>query len=160
MSSADTASAAGVATSQSSRQSEAQALLAKYFPSTGARRSTPNAVKKPPTDPVKLAQYRKIEAMKMRHKAQPVDPRDTNAPLSERLHVYARASEQTDTKIFWVRKTMGTGRALDCFASQLQPTAVPQQLVLDGDVSTVLRNDVPIGSQVEDASTLFISPRP
>ena len=36
----------------------------------------------------------------------------------------------------------------------------PHQLTLDGEESTILRNDLPIGEQVQDASTLLVSPRP
>ncbi|KAL1743276.1 hypothetical protein HDZ31DRAFT_41306 [Schizophyllum fasciatum] len=88
-----------------SRNDTARALLAKNFPSTA--KPAPKLAtksKKLPTDPVKLAQYRRVEAMKMRHKARPGDPRDTNAPLEERLHIYVRSPEAPDTKTLWVRK--------------------------------------------------------
>ncbi|KAI4518965.1 hypothetical protein K525DRAFT_287706 [Schizophyllum commune Loenen D] len=97
--------------------------------------------------------------MKMRHKAKPGDPRDTSAPLEKRLHIYVRAADQTETKTLWVRKTMSTGRALDCFATLFSLSSGPHQLTLEGEEPTILRNDLPIGEQVQDASTLLISPR-
>ncbi|KAL1674950.1 hypothetical protein EV122DRAFT_219490 [Schizophyllum commune] len=151
-----------------SKQDAAKALLAKNFTSASkppAKSTT--KTKKLPTDPVKLAQYRKVEAMKMRHKAKPGDPRDTSAPLEKRLHMYVRAADQTETKTLWVRKTMSTGRALDCFATLFSLSSghftcsrqQPHQLTLEGEEPTILHNDLPIGEQVQDASTLLISPR-
>jgi hypothetical protein len=56
------------------------------------------------SDPVKLAQWKKVQAMKMRHRAIPADPKDRNAlvPMDERLHI--RLTKNDTEKIFWFRK--------------------------------------------------------
>ena len=46
---------------------------------------------------------------------------------------------------------------LEHFTSSRQQ---PHQLTLEGEEPTILRNDLPIGEQVQDASTLLVSPRP
>jgi predicted nucleic acid binding AN1-type Zn finger protein len=80
----------------------------------------PKKFKKPPTDPAKLAQWRKLEVMKMRHKASPGDPKDKNSslPPDQRLHIKLFAGD-TD-HIFWFRRTIGTGRALDLLVEQMK----------------------------------------
>ncbi|KAJ3511146.1 hypothetical protein NLJ89_g4271 [Agrocybe chaxingu] len=84
---------------------------------------------KPPKDPIKLAQWQKVEAMKMRHRASPADPKDKAAslPLDQRLHV--RVTLGNVEKIFWFRKTLITGRALDLLALHFIP-AIPQHEVV------------------------------
>jgi hypothetical protein len=62
-----------------------------------------------PTDSIKLAQYRKVELMKMRHQAalgNPVDSSDT--PQDQRLHLRLQIDEQTE-KVFWFRKVCVVG---------------------------------------------------
>ena len=68
---------------------------------------TRNPIKKTtklPTSPMRLAAYRRVEVMKMQHKAVPLDPKDKLAspPLDQRLHIRVQYCEQD--KIFWVRK--------------------------------------------------------
>jgi hypothetical protein len=68
-------------------------------------------VKKPvkePTDPAKLTAYRKVQIMKMRHKAVPLDSKDKSAspPLDQRLHLKVQHNDQE--KVFWVRKVRMT----------------------------------------------------
>lgn len=64
----------------------------------------PKKFKKPPTDPAKLAQWRKLEVMKMRHKASPGDPKDKNSslPPDQRLHVKLFVGDTEN--IFWFRR--------------------------------------------------------
>jgi hypothetical protein len=84
----------------------ARALLAKNFPSTSKAKVAPLArPTKIPTDPVKLAQFRKIELIKMRHRAVPVDPKDKLSvlPQDDRLHFKMLCEDNTE-KVFWVRK--------------------------------------------------------
>lgn len=89
------------------RNEAARALLAKNFPSTSKTKAAPTAARAPkiPTDPVKLAQLRKIELMKMRHRAVPLDPKDKLAALlqDDRLHIKVASDDNTE-KVFWVRK--------------------------------------------------------
>jgi len=76
----------------------------KIAPSS-TQRSTPIIpTRKPPTDPIKQAQWRKVEAMKMRHRANPVDPKDrvSSVPIDHRVHV--RVLRDNEEKILWLRK--------------------------------------------------------
>jgi len=125
----------------------------------------PKRFKKPPTDPAKLAQWRKLEVMKMRHKASPGDPKDKNSsiPPDQRLHV--KLFVEDTEHIFWFRRTMGTGRALDLLVEQLKlkfPGNPPLKirLISSGDENTYLQNDKLLADQVEDACSLVVSPSP
>lgn len=110
----------------------------KASSSIASRVKLPPLRNKPPTDPVKLAQWQKMEVMKMQHRASPADPKDKNTspPPDQRLHVKV-AVEETE-KVFWFRKvrtsfrtyaifyeqlwlaqTVVTGRALDLLVSRL-----------------------------------------
>lgn len=44
--------------------------------------------------------------MKMRHRAQPADPRDKDnaVPLDQKLHVLVRAEGSKDENPYWIRK--------------------------------------------------------
>ncbi|KAJ7694089.1 hypothetical protein B0H17DRAFT_913285, partial [Mycena rosella] len=101
----------------------ARALLAKNFPSTSKAKTAVVAQRPPkiPTDPVKLAQFRKIELMKMRHRAVPLDLKDkvSALPQDDRLYFKVACDDNTE-KVFWARKALGTGRVLDLLAVQLK----------------------------------------
>jgi hypothetical protein len=89
-----------------SKNETARALLAKNFPSTSKAKAAPaRRPAKIPTDPVKLAQFRKLELMKMRHNAVPADPKDKLAvlPQDDRRHIKVACDDNTE-KVFWVRK--------------------------------------------------------
>ena len=91
------------------KNAAAKALLAKHFgPSptpgdpTGARSSAPK-----PSNPKKEEQLRKVAAMKMRHQAQPGDPKDTatSVPMGQRLHLkVSRTGAVGSERVFWFRK--------------------------------------------------------
>ncbi|KAJ6455848.1 hypothetical protein C8R45DRAFT_1035921 [Mycena sanguinolenta] len=149
------------------KNSAARALLAKNFPSTSAKKAvtaqrTPTKI---PTDPVKLAQFRKLESMKMRHSAVPVDPKDTKDKTAQEDRVYVKvAIDNYDTeKVFWVRKSMGTGRVLDLLASQLgisSSDASPLQLFKvvgpNPEDRVKCRNDQTFSTEVEEGSTVAV----
>ncbi|KAI9510388.1 hypothetical protein F5148DRAFT_593313 [Russula earlei] len=108
------------------RNEAAHALLAKHFSTTSAakmsNRPASSAPKcKVPTDPKKLAQLEKVEFMRIRHRAVPADPGDKSGSIGidQRLHVRV-SCEGAAQKIFWFRKTVGTGRALDMPRSPFQ----------------------------------------
>jgi hypothetical protein len=89
----------------------AHALLAKHFPNltTGSSSKPVNGPpRKVPTDPKKLAQFQKVELMKMRHRAVPADPKDKpgSIGIDQRLHVKVRykGDREMVEKIFWFRK--------------------------------------------------------
>jgi hypothetical protein len=92
-------------TAEPVENTKARALLAKVSASSAStpRTSAKRAVK-PPTDPTKLAAFQKIQRMKMRHKAIPLDPKDKtlSPPLDQRLHIEVCYGEMT--RVFWLRK--------------------------------------------------------
>jgi len=59
---------------------KARGLLTKV--SSGSRARNPiKKTTRPPTDPMKLAAYHRVEVIKMQHKAVPLDPRTSWPPL-------------------------------------------------------------------------------
>ncbi|KAJ7470501.1 hypothetical protein FB451DRAFT_339166 [Mycena latifolia] len=143
----------------------ARALLAKNFPSTSkAKTAAAQRAPKIPTDPAKLAQYQKIELMKMRHRAVPVDSKDKLSPLhqDDRLHFKVACDDKTE-KIFWARKTLGTGRVLDLLAAQLGLSSDPSPLELlkvsgpNLEDRIKCRNDQLLSSEVDEGSVLVVS---
>jgi len=103
--------------------------------------------------------------MKMRHRAVPADPRDkpNSIGIDQRLHV--RVSYESDPevqKIFWFRKTVGTGRALDVLARHFNvPTTMPLRLSLRKTAGqeelVVLEADRLLREQIEDGCELLLS---
>ena len=97
-----------------SKNDKAKALLAKNFPGTSKPTAVrvPTTTKKLPTDPVKLARFKAVELMKMRHQATPGDSRDKTkpVPLEERLHVTAIAdrANSSQAEVLWFRKVRVT----------------------------------------------------
>ncbi|KAF9459576.1 hypothetical protein BDZ94DRAFT_1268016 [Collybia nuda] len=140
----------------------AQALLAKNFPTSKARtisQSGAKRVTKVPTDPIKLAQHRKVELMKIRHKAIPGDAKDklSSPPQDQRINI--QIDIDASRKAFWFRKTLITGKVLDCLASHARipsSDSSPLQLVKFTDSECVLRNDHPFADEVEDGDILYI----
>lgn len=87
----------------------AQALLAKHFPPTARTSSSSTPAVRPtkqPTNPKKAAQLRQVQLMKMRHRAQPADPRDKDkpVPLEQKLFVLVRTETSSEDIPFWFRK--------------------------------------------------------
>ncbi|KAJ7109118.1 hypothetical protein C8R44DRAFT_276307 [Mycena epipterygia] len=143
----------------------ARALLAKNFPSTTSKAktvpaSTTQRAPKIPTDPVKLAQFRKIELMKMRHRAIPLDAKDKNLPQDDRLHIKVACDDNTE-KVFWVRKSLSTGRVLDLLSAQLGLSSDPLPLELlkvSGPGERIpCRNDQVFSTQVDEGSIVVVS---
>lgn len=54
----------------------------------------------------KAAQLRQVEVMKMRHQAQPADPKDKNRqiPMTDRLHVKVRLKDNEKQHVYWFQK--------------------------------------------------------
>jgi len=133
------------------RNEAARALLAKNFPSTSQSKTAaaPKAVKIP-TDPAKLAQYRKIELMKIRHRAVPLEPKDKSAQDDRR---YFNCGD----KAFWARKSLSTGKVLDLLATQLgmSLSSSPLQLVKVSPEEVLLLNEL-FSNQVEDTDTVVV----
>jgi len=148
----------------------AHALLAKHFSSAAATSSNHRLASAPtrkvPTDPKKLAQFQKVEFMKMRHRAVPADPRDKpgSIGIDQRLHVRVNCDSDPEAaqKIFWFRKTVGTGRALDMLARHFDvQTTVPLRLSRRKTASqeelVVLETDRLLREQIEDGCELLLS---
>jgi 3-hydroxymyristoyl/3-hydroxydecanoyl-(acyl carrier protein) dehydratase len=63
-------------------------------------------VNTPSSDPKKLALAQKIQAMKMRQRATPGDPKDKTANLSsdQRLHLQVKLEGNDAVSVLWFRK--------------------------------------------------------
>lgn len=147
------------------RNEAARALLAKNFPATP--KAKPTVAPRPPkipTDPAKLAHYRKLELVKMRHRAVPVDPKDKLSvlPPEDRLHFKVACEDKTE-KVFWVRKALGTGRVLDLLVTQLglgSDTSPLELLKVSGpnpEEWIKCRNDQVFSCEVEEGSMVVLS---
>ncbi|KAJ2933957.1 hypothetical protein H1R20_g3120, partial [Candolleomyces eurysporus] len=108
----------------SASSSSARALLEKNF---GSRLSSSSKAKAPslskkkvPTDPVKLAQYQKVQLMKMRHSAVPVDPKDKGVSLPPDQRLTLNVVYEKTEKPFWFRRSMSTGKAVDLLSAQFK----------------------------------------
>uniref|UniRef100_A0A8H7Y029 Uncharacterized protein n=1 Tax=Psilocybe cubensis TaxID=181762 RepID=A0A8H7Y029_PSICU len=106
-----------------------------------------------------------MEVMKLRHRAIPADPKDKNAspPPDERLHVKIIIEE--GEKVFWLRKNVVTGRALDLLVAKLNLSfpgnpALCLSKIPDNDTEelVVLRNDLLLVNEIEDGSILLVTP--
>jgi len=95
------------------------------------------------------------------------DPKDkpSSVHIDERLHVKVKLDDPNyagRVGIFWFRKTVGTGKALDYLASHLgipSSDSSPRQLMKlseDHEECTVLQNDQLLASQVEGGSLLLV----
>lgn len=82
------------------------------------RLSTSAKKKKPPTDPIKLSQYLRVQLMKMRHGAVPADTKDTSGAVPQGLRLVVGVSYEGQEKAFWFKKNVSTGRAVDLLAFQ------------------------------------------
>ncbi|EJD53422.1 hypothetical protein AURDEDRAFT_180921 [Auricularia subglabra TFB-10046 SS5] len=119
------------------RNAEARAILRKHFPDLPQQSSpAPSRTQKPITDPAKLRRLEALEVMKLRHRAKPADPRDTNVPQQNRIHVRVNLRNRPpgDNKLLWFKKarsaptlishpltpspqSVSTGRAVDLCAT-------------------------------------------
>jgi hypothetical protein len=118
-----------------------QALLSVKIPSISKKTPGCFPLHRIPTDPKKLAQFQKVQLMKMRHRAEPGDPKEgaTSVPLDQRLHVMVKTDvDPVQEKTLWFRKvgkvllgnlevehsssaeqSTGAGKALDLISTQL-----------------------------------------
>ncbi|KAL4246514.1 hypothetical protein ABKN59_008643 [Abortiporus biennis] len=170
----------------------AKALLVKHFPSSSSATSSASSSSSPSTTTMQqkkkkplTPQQLKIQAIKMRHKAQPGDPKDKSKDVSftEKVHLNVSVSSTIPDvggehieKVVWFRKSIGTGKALDCLASlcgfkssvgpiqllKIAPSSTQQQGT-DNDAKEdnliPLKNDIPLGDQVDDGASLIIGLR-
>ncbi|OBZ75474.1 AN1-type zinc finger protein 1 [Grifola frondosa] len=149
----------------SSTNETARAMLAKYFPPVSGSTKTPRS-SKPSVNPKKAAQLCQVELMKMRHHAQPGDPKDKGSSvlLEQRIHLMIRrADDNLPERSFWFRKTIGTGRVIDLLASHFalsisdsSPLYLAKNMPNEGGPEH-LRTDLLLSAQVEDGSHLLLT---
>lgn len=98
--------------------------------------------------------------MKMRHRAIPADPKDKplSVPIGDRIHIKLQVNDSDQEKIFWLRKSIVTGKALDLLATQMEVFTSPLQLS-DVRNGRILVNSDLLAAQVEDGSSILIGPR-
>lgn len=104
---------------KASQVEAARALLAKNFPETSKTKEPTSASTKPmsasvskskqPKDPTKLAKFKAVELIKMRHKASPGNPKDENfsVALDRRVHLFVvneAGAEGGRPMLLWFRK--------------------------------------------------------
>lgn len=106
-------------TAESNKNELARSLLAKHFPTPTPKAPSPGSPvqarpgKTQSTDPKKLALTQKVEAMKMRQRAIPGDPKDRTAivPLDQKLHVQVKLEGKDIVSVLWFRKVNGSPHA-------------------------------------------------
>ncbi|CDO69045.1 hypothetical protein BN946_scf184834.g52 [Trametes cinnabarina] len=146
------------------KNAAAKALLAKHFgPSPGSSSKAPPRLS---TNPKKLAQQRQLAVMKMRHKAQPADPKDTAASVSidQRLHAFVRKAGEDPAaeRVLWFRKVSSISflpvRSLEVFRMPISDTQPLKLLYVNDEHTAVsLRTDQALVDQIPDGATLLLS---
>ena len=103
-------------TAKTNKNELARSLLAKHFPTPTPGASSPSSAvqtapgKSPSSDPKKLAMVQKVQAMKMRQRAIPGDPKDrtTAVPLDQKVHVRVKLEGKPEGSnvgsVLWFRK--------------------------------------------------------
>ncbi|KAG9040721.1 hypothetical protein FS837_000268 [Tulasnella sp. UAMH 9824] len=171
------------------KNAKAKALLAKAFPASKTASSAesapsgsvtsgtvpnPDPTSSPkPKDPAREARLRKVEVMKMRHQAVPVEAQfarsgATLPPVDKRRFFkarYAGGGETTTTGsvvAYWVSKDVIAGKVVDRLITLLKvaPNTDGHKLEVQGTSVEEERKLVelsrPIGEQVEDGDTLVV----
>ena len=87
----------------------ARSFLAKHFPTPAPSFSSSVQTKSgrtPSSDPKKLAMAQKVQAMKIRQRAIPGDPKDRTAAVSldQKLHVQVKLEGNDIVPVLWFRK--------------------------------------------------------
>jgi hypothetical protein len=99
-------------TAKNNKNELARSLLAKHFPTPTSKATSPSSsVQARPgktlsSDPKKLAMAQKVQAMKMRQRAIPGDPKDKTATVSldQKLHVQIKLEGHDAVHVLWFRK--------------------------------------------------------
>jgi len=98
----------------------ARSLLAKHFPTSASKTTSPGSSvqerpgKTPSSDLKKLAMAQKVQAMKMRQRAVPGDPKDkaTTVSLDQKLHVQVKPEGNNTVSVLWFRKVNASFRVI------------------------------------------------
>ncbi|KAJ3742035.1 hypothetical protein DFH05DRAFT_1503649 [Lentinula detonsa] len=102
------------------RNETARALLAKNFTSNpSSKLPVKRRIPAKPIDPARLAQLRKLELMKLRQLASPLDSKlqKTTIPVDQR-RFFKASMDSKPTRDLWVEKNVITGKAFDLLAAQ------------------------------------------
>ncbi|CAL1703776.1 unnamed protein product [Somion occarium] len=158
------------AASSTSKNAAARALLEKHFPSISSGSTLLNSkansritsASKTPLNPKKADHMRKVQVMKMRHKAQPGDPRDKGkyVAMDDKIHLHVSVNNSDNEGSFWFRKTISTGKALDLLVSHFTAIDYEKPSLVrytDGDPG-ILRNDKTLGEQLTDGDNIGLIP--
>ncbi|KAJ3723522.1 hypothetical protein DFJ43DRAFT_1092154 [Lentinula guzmanii] len=150
---------------ESTRNETARALLAKNFTSNpSSKLPVKRRIPAKPIDPAKLAQLRKLELMKLRQLASPLDSKlqKTTIPVDQR-RFFKASMDSKPTRELWVEKNVITGKAFDLLAAQFGiPNAETDKYQLsqvsgEAEQSGALLYDQPLADQVEDGGELVLS---
>ncbi|KAF9792462.1 hypothetical protein BJ322DRAFT_47716 [Thelephora terrestris] len=149
-------------TAKNNKNELARSLLAKHFPTSTSKTASPSSssqmkpVNTPSSDPKKLALAQKIQAMKMRQRATPGDPKDKTANVSsdQRLHLQVKLEGNDAVSVLWFRKTLIVGRAVDLLATHFK-VRPPLQLALAGGNPFLLNST--LGEQTSDGALVVLS---
>jgi len=102
----------------------------------------------------------------MRHRAVPADPKDKpgSVGVDQRLHVKVRCNGDCKgvEKVFWFRKSVGTGRALDMLARHFNvrttgPLFLYRRNMTNQGELVLLETDQLLMEQTEDGCELVLS---
>lgn len=146
-------------TAKNNKNELARSLLAKHFPSSTSKTTSSSQTRPGNTsssDPKKQALAQKVQAMKMRQRAVPGDPRDkaANVPLDQKLHVQVKREGIDTICVLWFRKNLIVGRAIDLLATHFK-VRPPLQLTISGGDQLLLNST--LGEQISDGSSLILS---
>ena len=94
----------------------ARSLLARHFPTPTSKATSPSSSvqvrpgKNPSSDPKKLVMAQKVQAMKMRQRAIPGDPKDKAATVSldQKVHVQLKLEGNDAVSVMWFRKVIAS----------------------------------------------------
>ena len=107
-------------TAKNNKNELARSLLAKHFPTPTSKATSPSSSvqakpgKTQSSNPKKLAVAQKVQAMKMRQRAIPGDPKDKMATVSldQKLHIQAKLEGSSGVSVLWFRKVNASLRLL------------------------------------------------
>jgi len=134
----------------------------KHFPTPAPKVTSPRPSAQigpgntPGSDPKRLPLAQKVQAMKMRHRAIPGDPKDkgANVSLDQKLHVQVKLGGNDAVCVLWFRKDLIVGKAVDLLATHFK-VLPPLQLAITGGNSLLLNST--LGQQIPDGASLTLS---
>jgi len=103
--------------------------------------------------------------MKIRHRANPADPKDRTASVSVDQRIHVKIVKDNKENVFWLRKGIITGKALDLLVDNMKltfPENTPLQVSaapFHGGEIIILANNKPLADQIEDGSILTVQTR-